>query len=212
MMALIRKDVLLHWKHFSMAVIAFIALSLVTKQFLSGKREIIYVQFNLNMAIFGSILFTEWLVVQERARRSILWLRTLPLSDWQIIDSKFVVFALMFWGLVAISILVIAPAWFWQYPVYILRYMSMTQPVGGAILGSRLVFSPKAGMIGPLLASMLVVGVYAALAPTVVPSPVLMAIFWHVPGILISSFVVYFFLFAITTMLMSPRESPSWAA
>ncbi|MGO9093740.1 MAG: hypothetical protein ACLQGV_00815 [Bryobacteraceae bacterium] len=216
MRALLRKDVWLHWKHFLMVCAGLILMVLMMR--LAQARgahpprdDGVLLQFHLSMVFAASVLFSEWLVAQERARRTILWLRTLPVSDWQIVGSKFAVYLAMHWGLLLIGTAAVAPGWFRRYPVEIVRGPALIQVFGGMLLGSRLLLNPKVGLAGAAMVTLAATILYGVLGLGAVPAWVL-ALFWNVPGVLAGSLLLYAGAFWITAILLSRRETPEWAS
>ncbi len=216
MRALLQKDVWLHWKHFFLACAGLAVMVLGMKLVLAHsahppRDEMVLLQFHLTMVFMASILFSEWLVIQERAHRTILWLRTLPLSDWHIVGSKFTVYLGMHWGLLLIATAIVGPEWFRRYPVEIVRYSALIQVFGGTLLGSRLLLSTKAGLMGPLMVVLAATVVGGALGPGAMPAWAI-PLFSGVPGILALSLVLYAGTFCMTAILVSRRETPAWAS
>ncbi len=152
MRALVTKDIWINWKRFLVACSLIIALVLIAEhgrppRGAAGFRSL--EQLYLSSLFFTEVLlFTEWLIVREVTHRTIVWLRSFPISDWILIGSKFVLFALMQWTAVAITI--------WALPFSLLAtdasriaiWALVVQFLGGVTLGSRLAFGAKNGLLG----------------------------------------------------------------
>jgi ABC-type transport system involved in multi-copper enzyme maturation permease subunit len=214
MKALLWKDARLHWKHLLMACAGLVLIILLAKASRPPRDEAArqqLFQFHFTMVFLASILFGEWLVVQERARRTILWLRTLPVSDWQIVGSKYAGYLVMHWFLVLASTAAVDPSWFAAHVSEVVRYSAMVQVWGAALLGCRLLLSSKAGLMAPLMVVLIGTVLYNLIGPKLIPSGIALAL----QGIAVPlsiSFSVCAGVYIVTTILLSRRETPAWAS
>lgn len=210
MKSLVMKDLWLHWRHFLVACGGALLLLALMKAAAppTPARQEAWAQFYFAVIFFISgILFTEWLVVKECARRTILWVRTLPLSDWAIVGSRFVSHALMVWGLVAATVAVAAPGWIQHHAAEAIAIILAVQAYGGLILGGRMAYGAKAGLLVPLIlfgagAALEATGHLPAAVNAMAADPLLLALV---------SVAVYGGAFLVTGLVMRRREAPGWA-
>jgi hypothetical protein len=107
--ALLKKDLHLHGRSYavSVALIAALTLAVVRVVPIQGLDRRYPVSFNF--AVFGSLLYGQWLIDREKARRTLAWLRSMPVSDVHIVASKVVVLWVFQGVLFAVLLSVSAP-------------------------------------------------------------------------------------------------------
>ena len=157
-LSLVRKDLRLHGLG-----IVLVGLMLIVTLFGVFKLAPSNVPRSGNIGIFnfnfiGAILWTEWLVSREKTKGTIAWLRTLPISDSQIVSAKFASYLLIAGSIWMTSTFLLVP-WFWTRAgllTSILAFCALAA-FGSMQLGARWRFRQKAGQALPLVALCLAV-------------------------------------------------------
>lgn len=208
MISLVLKDVRLHWKGFCYGLgflIGMLLLGRFTPDRSPGLGDV-QRYFGL-VGLVSLIILSEWLVREEISHRTIIWLRTLPLSDWQIIGSKFFSFSIGHWFLVFAAISMVRPDWLTAYGKEILVYSAVIYAWGGLMLASRLALSPRTGLLLPL-GALLVLTVVGATGH--LPASAIAWLSGPVAACSVSA-GVFVLSYITATLLMSRRETLRWA-
>ena len=156
-LALVGKDLRIHWKgvaaaHAAVPAIAALAITLGDPQ---GNNVLLGFVTNLNF--LGALLWGEWFVSREKTKGSFAWLRTLPIRPVDLCLSKFAVVGLCVVSLWALSSSMFlrdsfrdAPALWFVEQLGLLLFSA-------AVVASRMLFRQKLGQALPLLAAMPIV-------------------------------------------------------
>ena len=152
--ALVRKDLRLHRRGILLTYLIVIGFVFWTFSFASrnvsrGEYASAAALFNINF--IAALLWTEWLVSREKAKGTIAWLRTLPISDAQLVIAKFAAYILIV-GLLWMSSTLLLVPWYWTRAGLIsmvLGFCALTA-FGTMSLGARWKFRQKAGQVLPV--------------------------------------------------------------
>lgn len=87
---LVKKDLRLHGCAFLLSVallsgIAFVIVLAMPRKELEARYPVAF-----NLGVAASILYGQWLIDREKSRRTLAWLRSMPLSDAVLVGSKIV--------------------------------------------------------------------------------------------------------------------------
>ncbi len=156
--ALVRKDLRLHWRGILLTQLLVIASGFFTFRFTSKvpRSESVNAAALFNFNFIAALLWTEWLVSREKTKGTIAWLRTLPISDAQIVTAKFAVYLLIIGLLWIISTLLLAP-WYWTRTGFLTSVLAFCAlaAFGTISLGARWRFRQKVGHVLPLVVLLL---------------------------------------------------------
>lgn len=147
--ALAKKDLRLHGRAVMLSQIGLVLLIWMftrTEPDAHGRNLPLVINVNL----IACALWAEWLIAREKARETFAWLRTLPVSDRDLVVTKFALAAAMSWstwaltsGLLWRSLFVPDRTGLW----FVLATGLST--FGGLILASRWRLAPKTGQMAP---------------------------------------------------------------
>lgn len=201
MKALVVKD---FWLHGREVLVALLVVAMVARFFQALRPERssldLMTYHALLMGVAG-VLFSEWFVLAERANQTIIWLRTLPVSDTQVVGSKYLWYAGVHWFGTFASALLADPSWVVQYPGRLVAYAAYVQLFGGALLTGRFLLGAKASVIVPATLALIVLIVGRALPP-----PLLLS----VPVALVASGVMSLAAIKTTTVILGRRDPSRW--
>ncbi len=145
---LIGKDLRLHGPAAAMAMAGALAVIWTgTTLAPQGVGPRVGLVFNVNIVL--TLLWSEWLVTRERSKRTIGWLRTLPVDDRVLAGTKFATaagFAVLLW---VVSTAMFAPE-LWQPAATGVVLFCVVLLCGGLSVAVRLRFSWRVGQILPL--------------------------------------------------------------
>ena len=187
--ALVRKDLRLHGLG-----ILLVGLMLIVTLSAAFKHAPTNIPRSANIGIYnfnfiGAMLWTEWLVSREKTKGTIAWLRTLPISDSQIVSAKFVSYLLIAGSIWMTSTFLLVP-WFWTragFLTSILAFCALAA-FGSMQLGARWRFRQKVGHVLPVVVLLLPVALIGSANDRKV-APVVHVVQWAstAPGKLVVS-------------------------
>lgn len=157
------KDLLLHWKG-----VAGVTLSIVLAIYLAGivaadgsrASEPTALIFNLNL--LASLFWGEWLVGREKTKGTLHWLRSMPISELELVASK----ALAAWACTAGLWLLSSGIFLVQTPAQRTSRTLFLLFVATMSVCSRLRFPQKLGQLAPVIALMVPVAALVVLGRT----------------------------------------------
>ncbi len=152
---LIGNDLRLHGRGIAwveLGMLGFIALVLWANRSRPTSTPAVNVSLVFNVNFLIAILWGEWLVSREKTKGTLAWLRTLPVSDQDIVTAKFLTCALCCVSMWISSSLLFVRSYFfpshwaswWIYQICLLGFATFS-------LSARWRFRQKLGMILPLL-------------------------------------------------------------
>ena len=151
-LALMRKDLRIHWKGVAAAHAGALAITTTGIALGNPQENGALPAFVSNVNFLAALLWGEWFVSREKTKGSLAWLRTLPISAAALCLSKFAVCGLAVASLWTLTSLVFlrdeflpdAPA-VWAVELLGLLLFSAT------VVASRMLFRQKLGQTLPLL-------------------------------------------------------------
>lgn len=152
--ALICKDLFVHWRGILAAQAGVLLLILLTIIARYGRFEStddnIGIVFNMNFMM--TLLWGDWLISREKLKGTFLWLRTMPLSVGQLVAAKLITYTGIVSLLFGVSVLLFARGYFlWPRLAGLILLWSLLVLFGTTCLACRWRFRQKAGQVVPLL-------------------------------------------------------------
>ncbi|MCI0349258.1 MAG: ABC-2 transporter permease [Acidobacteriales bacterium] len=148
---LVLKDFQLHWRSLLVSWAILLAASLfftrnATSEFVALATILVY-------SMMATIAYSDWLIYREKAKGTVAWLRALPLSDLQIVSSKFIAHGLMLAGGFILCVALLQPGLFRpsRAPLLLLSFFGL-QAFGTFMVASRWLFGLKLGQAAPFFA------------------------------------------------------------
>jgi ABC-type transport system involved in multi-copper enzyme maturation permease subunit len=147
--ALLAKDFRIHGREIMVTqagVVALVALAMYLKPASGAARAGLVFNFNLLLAGFWS----EWLISREKSKGTFAWLRSTPITDWQLVVSKFAATAaccVSLWTLTSVVFLRADPLS--QRPAFWLLLQCVLLAFAGLAVATRWRFGPKLGQVIP---------------------------------------------------------------
>lgn len=181
--ALVKNEIRLHGQGALMVQAAILLLLVVGYQLRPGSGAAFALLVNCNW--MTALAWSEWLVSREKTKGTIGWLRSLPVSDSEIVTAKFVAHALccaVFWaGTSWLALDVFRP----DPESWVVGQLALLT-LGGLSIASRWRFSQRLGSLAPLLVLLPIVLLFRS--PTVqrVAMPLLTALWASGSGKLVA--------------------------
>ena len=150
-LALMGKDLRIHWKGVAAAHAAALAITGLGITFGNRQGNGVLLAFVSNLNFLCALLWGEWFVSREKTKGSFAWLRTLPIRTVDLCLSKFAITGVCVVSLWALTSLVYLRGEFRSSPA-----AWMVEQVGlllfsATVVASRMLFRQKLGQVLPLL-------------------------------------------------------------
>lgn len=149
-LALIVNDIRLHGKGIVLAQICGVG-AVALAFYLRRTDPAVGVSLIVNLNLFATLMWADWLMSAEKAKGTFGWLRTLPVSDWELVAAKFLMGGLccvLFWN---VSSLGLAGSYFFRDRIAAWIVIQLGLLAFGALaIAARWRFSQKPGQLLPL--------------------------------------------------------------
>lgn len=148
--ALVANDVRLHGRGILLTQVGIVAFVWVASRFPRAPGALVSLVCNLNLIL--ALLWGDWLVSREKLKGTFGWVRTLPVSDRDLVAAKFLSMTAcssMLWVLTSLPFLggYFADGRAAEWTVLLLSFIAF----GALSIGIRWRFTQKLGMTVPLL-------------------------------------------------------------
>ena len=147
--ALAKKDLRLHGRAVALTQVGLVLfLWMLTRNApdAHGRNLPLVINFNL----IACALWGEWLIAREKSKETFAWLRTLPVSDRDIVITKFALAAAMSWSMwMLTSGLLLRPLFLPDRPGLWFVLATGIAAFSGLIVASRWRLGPKTGQMAP---------------------------------------------------------------
>jgi len=163
LIALVRKDWMLHWRSVAAFCVGFIALAHALTWLLPPLPQpglALPPVVTVPVALSFVLTCVTWLVERERSRETFALLRALPVSDLQIVGSKYLAYVLMQLAGLAF-VLVTTPVGAYLSPMQVVTTFMGILTFASLCLAAQLSFTHRKAGVAPVIL-LLVVAVGAA--------------------------------------------------
>lgn len=169
--ALVMKDVRLHGRDIVVTFAGItVLLGLMSVAKPAAPAVIASAAFNFNAILAG--FWGEWLISREKTRHTLAWLRGCPVSDTEIVASKFAGVGLCTAAMWSLTSLLYAGPYFVARPGVWLALLLALLAFGALSIATRLRFGQKLGQTLPYAVVAVVVGVFVLSAHAGITLPI----------------------------------------
>lgn len=150
LLALIAIDLRLHGRSVLATHVGGLAVVAAGVHLAPSQTEATLTSFVTNLNLLATLVWAEWLVSREKTKGTVAWLRTLPITDRELVTAKFcshALWCLTFWTLTSAAFL--RERFFQHDPGSWVVLLLALVVFGGMSVATRWRFSQKLGHILP---------------------------------------------------------------
>lgn len=157
LLALMGKDLRIHWKGVAAAHAGALAITGLGIAFGNPQEKGVLLAFVSNLNFLCALLWGEWFVSREKTKGSFAWLRTLPIRTVDLCLSKFAITGACVVSLWSLTSLIYLRGDFRSSPAAWLVEQVGLLLFAATVVASRMLFRQKLGQVLPLLLALPIV-------------------------------------------------------